>query len=701
MIRFEMSAAELEQRGQFRGVRYDSDGTITLDDRELIEDDAPAIGQPEGATDRSWFERLSRGVHLRKDLVLHDPRARAAYLVFNGRETENNDQPLRICLNDVEIVRPPTRYAHPSARQYYTTDWGGSHFDNWFVVQVPVGALRQGENQIVLWSESEETSWEVMVAADREYWRGSETRLQHPNRSAKSRDGGKHWDFDRLGWKDEIDGEYCVRLSLHRHVSGGRYVSPVIDLAGEEGIRHLLSLSECRVCWDIDAPKGTRAVVRVRFGRHPTPDAEGWSEAQQLDGFEGTWHDLEGRYLQFEVDMDTEDPLRTPVLKGMTVATRVAGAGRQRDLFTRLQRLDNGRVIRSSVDYVYEDPDQLKDLREAFELDAVVAGAASEFDAQLRLMRWAYRVPLGELDRYAWTYRDLLHPQRDSDGRILLHGAYAKRRRDGHCLYCNLALVAALVAMGHPARWVNISTKHTYGHEVTEVWSNDFDKWVFLDSTRDYYIYDPDTGIPLSLVEIGHRLAEVMPGPATWEFPVQWQLPEKSMLDGVRIAYREGDNEHTVLSEDEIEGQELLTFKGHVQMPLRNDFASRPHPLPWRISSNWGSDQFYCHYSEMFPRKEEYQHHTNRWQDFNPTLHQAELTLSETAGPGVLRVDVDTETPHFDVFLARVDSGDWRPYPTTGFEWRLHEGLNRLCVKTRNRAGVCGPESRASIVANR
>jgi hypothetical protein len=255
--------------------------------------------------------------------------------------------------------------------------------------------------------------------------------------------------------------------------------------------------------------------------------------------------------------------------------------------------------------------------------------------------------------------------------------------------------------MGHPARWVNISTKHTYGHEVTEVWSNDFDKWVFLDSTRDYYIYDPDTGIPLSLVEIGHRLAEVMPGPATWEFPVQWQLPEKSMLDGVRIAYREGDNEHTVLSEDEIEGQELLTFKGHVQMPLRNDFASRPHPLPWRISSNWGSHQFYCHYSEMFPRKEEYQHHTNRWQDFNPTLHQAELTLSETAGPGVLRVDVDTETPHFDVFLARVDSGDWRPYPTTGFEWRLHEGLNRLCVKTRNRAGVCGPESRASIVANR
>ena len=67
------------------------------------------------------------------------------------------------------LIRPPSKIAHPSARHYYTTDWGGSHFDNWFVVAVPVGALRQGTNEFVLWAESEETSWEIMVAADGEY----------------------------------------------------------------------------------------------------------------------------------------------------------------------------------------------------------------------------------------------------------------------------------------------------------------------------------------------------------------------------------------------------------------------------------------------------------------------------------------------------------------------------------------------------
>ena len=85
------------------------------------------------------------------------------------------------------------------------------------------------------------------------------------------------------------------------------------------------------------------------------------------------------------------------------------------------------------------------------------------------------------------------------------------RRRTGHCLSCNLTLMAACLAMGYPSRWVNIETRSTYGHEVVEVWSNDFNKWVFMDATRDYYIYDPDTGIPLNLVEINDRLQEIIP----------------------------------------------------------------------------------------------------------------------------------------------------------------------------------------------
>jgi hypothetical protein len=142
----------------------------------------------------------------------------------------------------------------------------------------------------------------------------------------------------------------------------------------------------------------------------------------------------------------------------------------------------------------------------------------------------------------------------------------------------------------------------------------------------------------------------------------------------------------------------LLLFKGQLRTPFRNDFASRPEPVPWRVSSNWGGDLLYGYYNDIFPRKREYQHHTNRWQDFNPVLNRCELTLSETGEAGTIRVDVDTETPCLDSFNVQRDDGDWVGQTETSIDWVLHEGLNHLRIRARNTAGVLGPESSASVV---
>ena len=701
-LSFALDAGALEVRGRFDQLQYcEQKNAIVLNDMLLVEDDAPAIGQPRGAEDRSWFEKLQEGVMVRKDLVLDDPRATAAWLVFNGREMDDNDHALHISVNGHRLIRPPSKIAHPSARHYYTTDWGGSHFDNWFEVAVPVGALRQGANEFVLWAESEETGWEIMVAADGEYKRGSETRLCHPNRSAKSRDGGRTWDFEHLGWKDEIDGEYAIRLSLDRSAPQGTFISSVIDLATGKDTKRIerpLDIEACRIEWEVDVPEGSQVEIETRLGDNPVPAPAGWSPFEPIADLATTWCAPAGRYLQFKIIMHTRNPLVTPEFKGISVETKCREHKRRANRRYHLLQFRNGRVIRPSLPYVHEDYARLNELRRRFELDEMVADAANEFEAQLQLMRWAYKVPLGRLDAYQWNYYDLPRLDRDANGRPGLPGNDRKRRRDGHCLYCNLTLIAACLAMGFPARWVNISTKHTYGHEVAEVWSNEFDKWIFLDATRDYYIYDPNTGIPLNLVEISERLAEIMPGPATWEFPVQWRLPDLEMLRAARVAYRQGDNAFPI--DDLSGGPEHLMLKGHLQMVRRNDFASRPWPLPWRLSSNWGSDLFYCFYSDAFPRKREYAQHTRRWQDFNPPLNQAELFLSETAEPDVLRVDVDTETPCFDAFLVKIDRAEWSEQTDPTLEWRLHEGMNQLRLKARNSAGVCGPESHATVVMN-
>lgn len=695
-VSYSLDAGDLENRGQLHNTLYSTDtGGITLTDLVLVEDDAPAIGRPKGANDRSWDEHLTKGIVIRKELVLDDPRALAARLVFEGKEMPQNAEPLHISINGEHIIRPATKIAHPQAIHYYTNDW-----ENWFVVPIPAGALKEGVNEILMWTESAETSWKIMVADEDEYARGSDTRRHHPNRSAKSSDGGKTWDDRRLGWKGVHDGEYCIRLILDRYADEGVYTSPVFDMActpGPFAIKELATVNRVRLTWDIGLHEGTVAAVSMRIGKSPAQESSEWTVWEDVSGSEARLDNPAGRYVQFRVRFATDNPLATPILRGVMVKTE--GEREQSGASIRLVSAENGCVVRTSEPFAWEDFEALAKYREMFELDEVVADALSEFEAQLRLMRWAYEIPIKGLDPYSWDYYDLPVLHRGENGEIELQKDYEGRRRDGHCLNCNLTLIAACVSMGYPARWVNISTKHTYGHEVAEVWSNEYDKWVMLDATRDYYMYDPATGIPLNLVEISDRLAAVMPRPATWDYPIQWSIPNDSTFYDVDVAYREGDNRFTIT--DVNQGPHLLRLMGHLQMPLRNDFASRHTPVPWRLSSNWGGDGFYCWYGEMFPRKYEYARHTNRPQDFTPPFNQAEVTVSATDDPGVLRVDIDTVTPGFECFEVSADGSAVEEVDGPTTTWRLHEGLNRLMVRARNTMGVTGPPATIEVAVNR
>lgn len=699
--RLRLDAAALNAGGQLNGLCFDAQRErMALVDRVLVEDDAPAIGQPAGGTDRSWFEVLRPGIRIRKDLVLDDGRAHAAWLTWCGVEAEGNDEPLFLSVNGVDLVRPPTKYAHPQCKHYYTSDWAPSHFDNWFVVELPVGALRRGTNTVEMWTDTAgaddaEPGWQVMVAADTELVGGSDPPRQPVGRSSKSRDGGVSWERGGLGQKDELTGEYCIRLSLERHGRSGLFRSAAIEVTGAEPdqIHRGLTVRACVAVFEVVGPGD--AEVRVRFADTPVVDAvEGWSQWERIEGLRGEWEAPAGRWMQFEVTLRTDDPLVSPSLLGVTVEAQVQVAAVD-GVRARLHELHDGCVTRSSVSYIWEDPAALRDLHERFELDRVVEGAATQFEAQLKLMNWAYHIPIGRLDPYAWSYDDLPQLQRDADGSIRRLGPYDEPRREGHCLFCNLTLIAALLCCGYPARWVNISTKHTYGHEVTEVWSNDFDKWVFLDATRDYYMVDPDTGVPLSLIEIGERVAEILPEPVTWDRPIPGQLPRGVSPDNVRVAYRRPTHGGPVF----VDGADHdLLMIGHLQMPLRNDFATRPQPVPWRLSSNWGSSEFYCWSSPMFPPKLEYAHGTDRRQDWEPPLNRVRLALSETADAGVLRVDADTVTPWFEAFEVRVDGGDWQEQSSSRWSWPLHEGRNRMCVRVRNSSGVRGRESAAVVI---
>jgi hypothetical protein len=71
-------------------------------------------------------------------------------------------------------------------------------------------------------------------------------------------------------------------------------------------------------------------------------------------------------------------------------------------------------------------------------------------------------------------------------------------------------------------------------------------------------------------------------------------------------------------------------------------------------------------------------------------INQAALKLIPE--PDQLRVVLQTLTPNFRAYEARVDGGLWRSVGET-FLWSLHQGSNCLEVRTVNQFGIEGPTS--------
>jgi hypothetical protein len=710
----EFNASDVEKKAQLINLRFDSGrGIIRLDDTKLIEDDAPATGLPEGYQSYTkvrgpveWVEDLKKGVLIKKVLKIDNPSAISARVVFKGIEVQDNKDPLHLSINGVEFIRPASLIAYPHARQYIDLTW-----DRWFYVDLPVESLRKGENELLMWTESDSTSWRILIAHEKEFKRGSLTRTSHPNRSMKSIDGGRTWSDSQLGALDMIDGEYSIRLSIDQYLSSGEYISPLLDLVdGDDPLKHNVKSLTASIWPELDTPEKTTAKAFVRFGAKPFIGDQ-WTEWEPIQRGQEISLDNK-RYLQWKVELKTENPLVSPRIRGLRIRAAWKNYSPNTKSGLHAHVVNNGEIFKTSVPFGYEDLSHpgLKKFRDIHKLDQIVMGASSEFDIMMCLLNWAYRVPL-TLDGYSWNWNDVTIQTKEIKTASLnsepltnfnmppLNGPFFEgRRMVGMCLYPNQALIGALLSMGYQARHINIHSEGMSGHEVTEVWSNEFNKWIYLDATRDYYYFDPETGIPLNLLEIHNLLAEQMPRVELWQRPY---VPDigKEVVARVNVGMRQGNNPYPI---EEGGGTYLLKTMGHFRIIPRNDFLSNPLPVPVHTgNTSWGWNGFLNWYDDIFPKRDEYQRYTNRATDFYQPLNQAAVFLSETDKRGILKVEVDTFTPGgFDTFLVKINNGDWITKNESNWNWTLRNGLNNIKVCTKNIKGVLGPVSEINVTYN-
>lgn len=637
-----LNAATLFSRSLTHDLRMSDDGgAIELDWGELIEDDGPAAGysyQPN-------LDKLSPTDWIRKELIIKDPRAdRAILLVGRGGE-------LNARLN-----------GRPLALEFVT------HTGNyWEYYEFDANRLNAGRNSFELSGKGQ-----IYIARNDEFAPGMTTDAPPPNRSARSRDAGKTWDYDRLGPDGSIDGEYYVRLFLDRFHSQGSLESPVVDLGNlaQRPLGNVIaSLTNVRIKADCETSEFTRVELRVRSGSTAVPAAGAWSDWVHVDRNDGRLEQPRGRYLQVAVELLTFDPLESPEIFGLAIQTDNAP---DEDWTRRVTVVENRNpsITRTSIPFKFEplDHPRLQQFRKQFKLDDVVGDAKTELEIINRLAGWSSQQwRRGHLDKSypAWDALQILATHEDG------------KPVGGFCQQFNLVLLQACESFGIPGRAVSIGAG-TFGekisrggHEVVELWSNEFAKWIYVDGDAAWYFVDSATGIPCSLLELRSRQLDAL---------------RRGVSDSVRLVSC-GETRHGWTG--------LTAWPPFAELRLipRSNFLEQIRPLPLHQGMRgWSWTGHYVWSDERLHAGLLYGNRVSKPQDFEWTLNQAHFVLEPTANVGQFLVHVDTVTPSFKTFVARIDEASPQPV-TSGFRWRLNSGSNRLDIRSVNIADREGPAS--------
>jgi hypothetical protein len=350
-------------------------------------------------------------------------------------------------------------------------------------------------------------------------------------------------------------------------------------------------------------------------------------------------------------------------------ATFDVGAGK-----ATLTRLDTLPYVDSQYSRLFRfdtfDNPKLKALRERYHLDDVVAPGRDEFERQLLLLDWANH----QLKKFG-------KPTSLARGALDILAA----NEAGNTFFCSHygdVFVSAAASMGWVDRAMALRRPDNIGsgsteHTSTEIWSNQYRKWVMLDPT--FAMYVEKDGQPLNAYEL--RQAWLVDGGRDLTF----------VLDKDRKRYHKSDipvfrGRYAGFGDLVLDGGALNVYAFIGYIPNTNLMDAGPD------------------YGRMFITQDAICAGT-KWHKrtvpadpaHDPYFPINQASLSLAADGGGLRASLKTMTPNFKTYLARFDGGrEWKPVGET-FSWTPHAGANRLEVKTVNLFGVDGPVSTAEV----
>jgi hypothetical protein len=298
--------------------------------------------------------------------------------------------------------------------------------------------------------------------------------------------------------------------------------------------------------------------------------------------------------------------------------------------------------------FVYENPDapHLRALRERYDLPGVIAGAANEYDAILKLAAWVGT-------RFDHGTDPTVGGDKACDPVGLIEAG-----RSGQRYWCEIAarlMVHAATSLGWPSRIVTASTDgYTWEHAVAEIWSTQLRKWVLVDTDFNV-VYEVD-GAPLSAVDVlrlGHELQR------NGQLHIREFAPPKPHIPT---------------------GGDTIALYRYIHVDMRTDWCTRRlargSPAGGDVATWWTG------VASLHPLLTARAH-----RDFRsfavPGDYLAATPVSASADPSNIRLRLSATAyqPFRSPIEFRVGNAPWMTLSTSTFVVALDEGVNHLELK--------------------
>ncbi|MEO6135506.1 MAG: transglutaminase-like domain-containing protein [Ginsengibacter sp.] len=690
------SASELWDQSISQNLKLVNE-SIVLDDNFLIEDDAPGIG----ATRASVWDTIRYGVTLRKHLNIERWPIKKATITMMAYPV----QPV----GDMSGGKLEFRVNGHTPIVYEVRH-------SWTSVPVPEEYLKHGENVIEVTVHDKNTKFSTPIALYSNYKYGLASPPSFPH-SERSLDGGKTWTHNDLGGSNNNSGEYSIRLKLQSYHQEGWLQTPVINLAdsASKGVLYFPStVTGGQIKLDSKYSQGSELKLYIRSGNIHLPEVGKWTDWQILSN-DKLPSNFDDRFIQLKLSFKSNSGTVTPRINSLSLNSQwtnlLPEIGKEIAVTDGL----NYAMVRSSFPFQNEIPSYpaLQELRKKYDLDKIVEGAHSEWE-KIKLLQnwvaglWDWHMPDAEgADMVAWDAREILSTT-DSTGK--------PKKIGGFCLYYDVVFVQACQSLGIAARIVNINYAVMGGHEVSEVWSRDYGKWVMIDAQFDNIYYDKKTKEPLSVLEL-HKvfLDTYFPGGESINRDA-WSIQDRDRrsenIDPSKLPIYMESGGHALggqISNNYVWWKVVLNEAapgysggygffntGEIRWLPRSNWLSKPLPMP--ISHgllHWPWDGYLEWTDAQTPESPEHRYFVRRESDIYGRLFTVDFD-AQADEKGFIHLSMATDSPGFSYFEL-ITNGHRVTTSKPQYLWKLEKGINKLEIRSVDVFGYRGVMSKLNI----